>query len=120
GTDFSAMWNPGATGGSITTTEFVGKHSPNPDKLIWGNDWNNFAPSVGFSYNLPWFDRSTVVRGGYGINYAGNTNFLSYSGTIGNLPGQTLVVEYSPSDYVNVGSAVTSNIVPLPTGGAQP
>lgn len=29
-------------------------------------DWNNFAPRVGFAYNL--FER-TVIRGGYGIGY---------------------------------------------------
>jgi hypothetical protein len=120
GTGFSAMWNPYAAGGTLTTTEFVGKHSPNPDKVIWGNDWNNFAPSVGFSWSVPWFDRSTVVRGGYGVNYAGTTDFLSYSGSIGNLPGQTLVVDFSPSTYMDLSRMGTANLVPLPTGGAQP
>jgi hypothetical protein len=120
GKDFSAMWNPYATGGTLTTTEFVGKHSPNPDKLIWGNDWNNLAPSLGFSYSLPWFKRSTVVRGGYGINYAGTTDFLSYSGTIGNLPGQTLNVTYSPPTYVDLAGLAAANIVPAPRGGARP
>jgi hypothetical protein len=119
GTDFNAMWNPFATGGQLTTTEFVGKHSPNPDKLIWGNDWNNLAPSVGFSWNLP-FERDTVLRGGYGINYAGNTNFLSYSGTIGNLPGQTLNVDYQIPTYMDLARVVTAGLVPLPTGGTRP
>ena len=45
GTDFSnSMWTPGVNNGSLTTTEFVGKFSPQPDKLIFGNDWNNIAP----------------------------------------------------------------------------
>jgi len=120
GKDFNSMWNPYATGGTLTTTEFVGKHSPNPDKLIWGNDWNNVAPSVGFSYSIPWLKRSTVIRGGYGLNYAGTTDFLSYSGTIGNLPGQTLNVTYSPPNYVDLSTLATANIVPAPRGGARP
>jgi hypothetical protein len=33
GKDFSALWNPYATGGSLTLTELVGKHSPNPDTI---------------------------------------------------------------------------------------
>ncbi len=32
----------------------------------WNPNWKNFAPRVGFAYNL---NRSTVMRGGYGIFY---------------------------------------------------
>ncbi|PYR86462.1 MAG: hypothetical protein DMG19_12975, partial [Acidobacteria bacterium] len=104
GTSFNVMWNPtvGCDPTKLTTTEFVGKHSPNPSKTFWNDDWNNFAPSVGFSYSIPWFKRSTVIRGGYGINYAGAPDFLSYSGNIANLPGQTLNVTYSPQSYLDL------------------
>jgi hypothetical protein len=52
--------------------EFVGKNSPNPDKLLYNNDWNNFGPSVGLSWSLPWGGRDkTVLRAGYGIAYQG-------------------------------------------------
>ncbi|HYR87915.1 MAG TPA: TonB-dependent receptor [Terriglobia bacterium] len=125
GKDFSVWWSPGAgdCGGAsptLTTTEFVGKHSQNPDKLFWGNDWNNFAPSFGFSYQIPWFTRSTVVRGGYGINYAGAADYLSYSGNIGNLPGQTLNVTFTPSTYLDLSGLPGAGVVPVPTGGAKP
>jgi hypothetical protein len=122
GTSFAVMWNPyiGCDPSKLTTTEFVGKHSPNPDKLFWGNDWNNLAPSVGFSYSIPWFRRSTVIRGGYGINYAGAADFLSYSGNIGNLPGQTLNVTYNPSAYLDLSGLPAARIIPVPTGGAKP
>jgi hypothetical protein len=60
------------------------------------------------------------VRGGYGINYSGTTDFLSYSGTIGNLPGQTLNVTYSSPTYVDLAGLATANIVPAPRGGARP
>src|SRR5437867_5445300 len=78
GPDFSALWNPNATGGSLRTVEPAGKRSPNPNVLPYKNDWNNFAPSVGFSWSLPWFQRSAVVRGGYGINYAGAPAYQQY------------------------------------------
>jgi len=122
GTSFNVMWNPnvGCDPTKLTTTEFVGKHSPNPNKTFWNNDWNNFAPSVGFSYSIPWFKRSTVIRGGYGINYAGAPDFLSYSGNIANLPGQTLNVTYSPQNYLDLTGLPSANVVPVPTGGAKP
>lgn len=107
------MWNPnlGCDPTKLTATEFVGKHSPNPDKTFWKNDWNNFAPSLGFSYSIPWFRRSTVIRGGYGINYAGAPDFLGYSGNIGNLPGQTLNVTYSPPGYLDLTGLPAANVV---------
>ena len=125
GKDFNVMWQPGAgncaTGTTaLTTTELVGKDSPNPGKTFWGNDWNNLGPSVGFSYTVPWFTRSTVVRGGYGINYAGAADYLSYSGNIGNLPGQTLNVTYTPATYLDLAGLGGANVVPVPTGGAKP
>ena len=122
GTSFNVMWNPnvGCDPTKLTTTEFVGKGSPNPGKTFWGNDWNNFAPSIGFSYSLPQFKRSTVIRGGYGINYAGAPDFLSYSGNIANLPGQTLNVTYTPTTYLDLNGLPAANVVPVPTGGARP
>src|SRR5206468_10536049 len=58
--------------GSLTTVEFVGKHSPQPDKLLYENDWNNFAPAVGLSWSLPWGGKDkTVFRAGYGVSYQG-------------------------------------------------
>ncbi|MBI2150414.1 MAG: hypothetical protein HYU27_07395 [Acidobacteria bacterium] len=76
GTDWSAMWNPNARGGSLSTTAFTGKHSPNPDTKWYSDDWNNVAPAVGFSWSLPWLGKDkTVLRAGYGINYQGAANF---------------------------------------------
>ncbi|MBI2150864.1 MAG: TonB-dependent receptor, partial [Acidobacteria bacterium] len=123
GTDFSARFNPGATGGSPTIIGFAGKRSPNPDTLIHNNDLNNFAPSLGFSWNVPWFARSTVMRGGYGVNYTGAPTFLQYSSAIGGAPGSSLSISRSPgvltpSQYLDIGSAMAA--FPLPTGGIRP
>jgi hypothetical protein len=119
GTNFGALWNPSATGGALTTVEPAGKHSPNPDVLPYKNDWNNFAPSVGFSWSLPWFTRSTVVRAGYGINYAGAPAYQQYGREIGAQPGSQIQVIYTPSTYLDIGGA-TPSLVPLSTEGARP
>src|SRR2546422_3136497 len=63
----------GISCGSLTTLQFVGKNSPNPQKQMWNDDWNNLAPSIGFSWSLPWFGKDkTVLRAGYGWTYNGN------------------------------------------------
>ena len=44
---------------NLTQVQFVGKNSTNPDINVnlKGNDLNNLGPSVGFSWNIPWFGR---------------------------------------------------------------
>jgi len=119
GTNFGALWNPNAMGGSLTTVEPAGKHSPNPSVLPYNNDWNNLAPSVGFSWSIPWFQRSTVLRGGYGINYAGAPAYQQYGREIGAQPGSQIQVIFTPSTYLDIGG-ITPGLVPLSTGGARP
>jgi len=120
GTNFGALWNPYATGGSLTNVEPAGKKSPNPDVLPYKNDWNNVAPSVGFSWSLPWFKRSTVVRGGYGINYAGAPAYQQYGREIGAQPGSQIQVIYTPTYLDIAGAAANPSLVPLSTGGTRP
>ena len=62
GTGINSLWNPFATGGSLTTIELIGTGSPNPDIKPYAVDKNNFAPSVGFSWSLPHL-HNTVLRG---------------------------------------------------------
>jgi hypothetical protein len=81
----------GISCGAITTVQFVGKNSPNPDKQIYNDDYNNVAPSFGLSWSLPWFGKDkTVLRAGYGWNYITNT-LKNVPGNIaavaGSLPG---------------------------------
>jgi hypothetical protein len=135
GTGFSAWWQPGAgdcgsASPSTTSTEFVGKNSPNPDKLIHPNDWNNFAPSMGFSWAVPKL-RNTVIRGGYGLNYSAAPDFLAYNSALGNFPGMTLNVTTSAFNYpgapatggyLDIARAVANqkSLFPLSTGGSAP
>jgi len=119
GTSFAnGLWAPGSLNGSLTNIEFVGKNSPNADKLIFGNDWNNFAPSIGFAYNVSKFKRTTVIRGGYGINYAGAADFLAYSTNIAGLPGINLNLTTTPSTYTDLTNI--NSILPLNTGNTKP
>jgi hypothetical protein len=123
GRDFSARFRPGATGGAPTIVGFAGKDSPNADTLLYNNDLNNIAPSFGFSWNVPRFKRSAVVRGGYGVNYTGAPTFLQYSAIIGGAPGSSLSISrapglLTPSQYLDIASALT--VFPLPTGGIRP
>jgi hypothetical protein len=63
----------GVSCGGLTTVQLVGKNSPHPGRQLWNDDYNNFAPSVGFSWSLPWLGKErTVLRAGYGVSYTGN------------------------------------------------
>jgi hypothetical protein len=106
GTDFSALWQPGRTGGSLTRVELVGKNSPNSDTPIHNNDWNNFAPSVGMSWSLPWWGRDkTVLRAGYGLNYTGHARFFgSFNSPQGSLPGMNSYPQPEYSSYTNLAA----------------
>jgi hypothetical protein len=79
----------GISCGKLTQLEFVGKNSPNPSKQLWADDWNNFAPSLGLSWSLPWFGKDkTVLRAGYGWSYSGNNlNGASTSPIRAAMPG---------------------------------
>jgi len=122
GTSFADMWRPGVLNGSLTQLEFVGKNSPNPDRQVYNDDVNNFAPAVGFSWSLPWFGKDkTVLRAGYGINYQGSANFNSGLNLfLGNVQGastdQTLTTMGLAARYFDL----TTLPVPLPNPTAKP
>ncbi|PYS33443.1 MAG: hypothetical protein DMG14_31860, partial [Acidobacteria bacterium] len=89
GTDFDALWHPGLANGKLTTVEFVGKNSANPGKKTNRDDWNNFAPSIGVSWSLPWWGQNkTVLRAGYGMSFIGGPrSFNTVETIISNVPG---------------------------------
>ena len=96
----------------------VGKNSLNPDRNLYDKDWNNVAPSFGFSYRVPWLDRTTVVRGGYGISYSGAPTFLQYDFGSGRNPGKTFRSSITPTVYTALPGSTNSNAAtaqfPLP------
>ncbi len=88
----------GISCGATTTIEFVGKNSPNPDKKLSDDDLNNFAPSFGFSWSLPWLGKDkTVLRAGYGWAYTGN----ALKGVVG---GINAVAGSAPGAFAGFGA----------------
>ena len=52
----------------------------------WNKDRNNFAPHLGFSYQLPWFGRGlTTLRGGWSVSYSPIDNFNQYGIYVGDV-----------------------------------
>ena len=44
----------------LTTLEFIGPNTTNPNKTVIPHDRNNFGPAIGFAWNVPWFGEGTV------------------------------------------------------------
>ena len=88
--------------GQLTSVTQVGKNSLNPGLSVYDKDWNNIAPSFGFSYRVPWLDRTTVVRAGYGISYSGAPTFLQYDFGIGRQAGKSFTASDTPTVFTAV------------------
>lgn len=70
---------------------------PGLQHSIFRNDWRNFAPRVGFAYNVGGAGRS-VIRGAYGIFYRPMPlNLQRFSGNIATFRGLTINISDPPS-----------------------
>jgi outer membrane receptor protein involved in Fe transport len=68
-----------------TGPNFVGGHFTTPGTPLYQPDRNNFAPRLGFAYNISG-NGNTVIRGGFGVFYSITTLDTSETG-ISNPPG---------------------------------
>ncbi len=88
-----------------------------PDSAIgglWAPDRNNFAPRVGFAYDLTG-DGRTSLRGGYGIGYERNFNNVTFN-VIQNPPNMAVISLVSGVDVPSI--AITAdNAGPLAGAG---
>ncbi|MCL2877727.1 MAG: TonB-dependent receptor, partial [Acidobacteria bacterium] len=84
----------------VTMYEYIGPGTSKSDVMAWHRDLNNFAPHLGFAWQLPWFGRGqTTLRGGWSISYSPVDNFNNYGVTIGDVGG----ISYQ-RDYIGEGS----------------
>jgi hypothetical protein len=114
GTDFTGWMNPGIRG-NLTAFEFVGKNSPNPDKTIYPNDYNNWSPGVGFSWNVPFFGEGlTTVRGGYQITYQGGGRLSTVQPLLAGAPGSTVNATPNWSNVYRDLASITAADLPIP------
>jgi hypothetical protein len=102
--------------GALTTIDFVGKNSTHADTTLWDNDYNNFAPSIGLSWALPYFgEGKTVLRAGYGISYqGGGRTFSNLDGAVGSIQG--LRWSSTNTTYGLLWRTVGDIVGPLPRG----
>ena len=79
---------PGVVPDPVTRFHYVGPGSPNPDIMVWHRDMNNFAPHLGFAWQLPWLGKGkTTLRGGWSVSYAVINNWDQYGSQIADLGG---------------------------------
>ena len=63
----------------VTIFQQVGPGSKNPGISAWNKDLNNFAPHLGFAWQLPWFGKGqTTLRGGWSMSYSLIDNFNNF------------------------------------------
>lgn len=118
-----ADWMRPGVRGDLMALEFVGKNSPNPDRQLYPDDWNNFGPSVGLSWSLPWGGKDkTVLRAGYGLYYqgilAGGGGGLQLDFAIGYSPGLSQIATHPSraASELNIRNIVLPIPERLPAG----
>ena len=71
---------PGVRPDPVTKYQYIGPGSDHPDIMLFNRDLNNFAPHLGFSYQLPWFGKGlTVLRGGWSVSYGQINTFDQFA-----------------------------------------
>jgi hypothetical protein len=116
----------------LSSPEFVGPDSPNPDSAVYRRDRDNWGPAVGFAWQMPWGDQGqTTMRGGYQITYGGSgRNVFGDGGRIGGALGISLnetmnlsdVLDAQPDEYLDLNDldAIFPIAPDLEPGGTLP
>jgi hypothetical protein len=103
GTNFNALWSPGANSGSLTQMETVGQGSANPGTPLYKNYFKGFEPAVGLSWAIPYFGQNkTVLRVGYGMSRPMTLSFLDISGDVTQFATSATFSAVSPTSLNNI------------------
>ena len=124
GTNFGALFNPGASGGSLTTVQLIGPGTPNPNTQIYNSDKNNFGPAIGFAWSLGegaphWLTGGkdkTVIRSGYGISYIRDSLYVTHMYNSYQPDALTTTATETSTSLLNLGNVkmpVTTTQTPL-------
>jgi outer membrane receptor protein involved in Fe transport len=81
-----------------------------PTGTLWKSDWNNFAPRVGFAWDVTG-DGRTSLRGGYGMAYERNFGNVTYN-VLFNPPLYLVASIDAPTDVASM-SIFTDNAGPF-------
>src|SRR5262249_3364843 len=108
--------NAGVDTNLVTTLEFVGPKTANPDKSAYNKDRNNFGPAIGFAWQFPWFGKGkTNVRGGYQITYDGGNRYVNLANYLFSNQGFVNLAQTSgPVDGSYFDTLSLPNFVPIP------
>ncbi len=84
-----------------------------------GQDWNNFAPRIGFAYSPKFLDNRMVIRGGYGIFY--DRPSAAFINTVfSNYPFLREAEVTYPSPNVPIATAFSQQFPNFPFSGYLP
>jgi carboxypeptidase family protein len=107
-----------ASGGNVFQNIRNGVVATTPNSPInglWAKDWNNFAPRLGFAWDI-FGDGKTSLRGGYGIGYERNFGNVTFN-VIQNPPNYA-VIAVTSADLGGMPISIPTNVAG-PLGGAS-